>query len=105
MNRIQKITNDLDRVIATLKFRKLHKMETLMLVEEIEQLRRELKEADTIVAELMPKEDGDAGPGDAGGDPEPGDGAAAGAQAPQSLPADQIESAAGGTGLPVTGSE
>jgi DNA-directed RNA polymerase subunit F len=53
--KVPRITNDLDRVLATLRFRKLKLEETLMLVEEISQLRKELKEADAIVAELLPE--------------------------------------------------
>jgi len=51
---VPRITNNLDKVIAILRFRKLNLKETLMLVEEVEQLRKELKEADRILAELLP---------------------------------------------------
>ena len=46
--------NNLDRVLATLRFRKLKIEEVLALVEEIEQLRKENAEAAVIVAELLP---------------------------------------------------
>jgi hypothetical protein len=39
---VPKITNDLDKVKATLRFRKLKLIETLALVEEIEQLRAQI---------------------------------------------------------------
>lgn len=39
---VPKITNDIDKVQSILRFRKLKLMETVMLIEEISQLRAEL---------------------------------------------------------------
>jgi hypothetical protein len=52
MKKLPRITNDLDKVVATLKFRKLKLIETVSLVEEIRQLRGELKDAEAMFAEV-----------------------------------------------------
>lgn len=48
MEKMPKVTNDLDKTLATLRFRKLKLIETVSLVEEITQLRAQVKEMEAV---------------------------------------------------------
>lgn len=48
---VKKITNDIHRALSVLKFRKMSKLETVSLIEEIEQLRKTIADMESVFEE------------------------------------------------------
>lgn len=57
MKKVPRITNDLDDVLKTLKFKKLSLIRSVALVEEITQLREQLRNAEETFEQMVPAED------------------------------------------------
>lgn len=57
MTKVPRITNDLDEVLKTLRFKKLSLIRTVALVEEISQLRDQLRNAEETFELMVPVED------------------------------------------------